>query len=121
MMRQTGKCVLIVEKDGDDLIVNCYPLTGITSEGSATWFSESTWLLAYNRDWLPAQVARMEIGDRMVFRCNYEQNYYRGDGYSTDDDEDFGFYNVRMIQHRRGANESRRSLKKYYRPKGDFR
>ena len=119
MMHQSGKCVLIVEKDGDDLMVSVSPLTGMGAkdERGNNWLIESVWLLQYNKDWLPPQVSRMGVGDRMVFRCNYEQNYYRGDGYSSDDDEDFGFYNVRMIQHRRGANDSRRALKKFYRTK----
>lgn len=63
----------------------------------------------------------MKHGDKCVFKVNFSQSYYFGDRYTTDDDEDVEFYNVRKLRHARGKNMSRRALKKFYRPKSPLK
>jgi hypothetical protein len=116
-LHQTGKAILYVEKDGDDLLPSIIPLTGIDSNGGYDWLHQSVNELAAYCDWLPKQCDRMEPGDRMIFKVNYDQTYYRGDGYTTDDDEELVFYNIRKLWHRKGSEESRRRKKKFYRSK----
>lgn len=113
---QSGKAMLTVEKDGDDFWVSGFILSGIDSEGGHQWFSDDMSLLAYC-DWLPKQCDRMEVGDKMIFKIQFEQHYYRGDGYTTDDDSEFIINKAVKLYHRRGARQSRKALKKYYQPK----
>ena len=53
----------------------------------------------------------------MIFKVTFEQNYYKGDGWITDDDEDLIFNTAVKLYHKRGAQASRRNLKKYYQAK----
>lgn len=68
-------------------------------------------------DWLPLQCARMQPGDKIIFKTTYELNYYKGDGWTSDDDEELIFGSAVKLYHKRGAKESRRSRKKYYQAK----
>jgi len=121
---QSGKALLTVEKDGDDpgpgsLFVSINCLSGIDKDddGGQDWLYRSASELAAYCDWLPTQCLRMENGDKCVFKVTFEQSYFRGDGYSSDDDEELIFSNVRKLQHKRGKNDSRKFLKKFYQPK----
>lgn len=113
---QSGKAMLSVEKDGDDLFVSGFPLTGVNTNGARQWFDDDMELLVYC-DWLPAQCKRMEHGDKMIFKITFEQSYYYGTWGYDDDDQEFIIHRAVKLYHRRGAQESRRSLKKYYQSK----
>lgn len=113
---QSGKAMLTVEMDGDSLWASAFPLTGIHTYGERQWFNDAMQLVVYC-DWLPNQCARMENGDKVIFKVTFEQNYYPGDGWMTDDDEELIFTSAVKLYHKRGANESRRRLKKYYQTK----
>ena len=114
---QSGKAMLSVEKDGDSLYATGFPLTGIHTNGQYQWFDDDIQLLVYC-DWLPNQCARMKPGDKMIFKICFEQNYYKGDGYTSDDDSEFIINKAVKLYHKRGANESRKACKKYYQSKG---
>jgi len=121
---QSGKALLTVEKDGDDpgagsLFVSINCLSGISKDDyrGQNWLYESVCELAAYCDWLPAQCYRMENGDKCVFQVTFEQSYFKGDGYSSDDDEEVVFTKAKKIQHSRGKNASRKFLKKFYQPK----
>lgn len=115
---QSGKAMLSVEKDGDSLFASAIVLSGLAERGPGAeqWFNDSMENVVFC-DWLPDQCNRMENGDKMILKVNFEQNYYKGDGYTSDDDEELIFTNVRKLYHRRGAHESRKVRKKYYQPK----
>lgn len=117
---QSGKAILSVEKDGDDLYASILSLSGLAKYGESAeeWLYQAVNELAVCNDWLPAQCFRMQHGDKMIFKVNFEQSYYKGDGYtSDDDDEELVFTKAVKLYHRRGVNESRRSRKKYYQTK----
>lgn len=114
---QSGKALLMVEKDGDTLYATAIPLTGLQTNGEFQWFDDVMQNAVYC-DWLPDQCKRLKNRDKVTFKVTFEQNYYKGDGYTTDDDEELIFNTAVKIRHKRGVNESRRSLKKYYRTKG---
>lgn len=121
---QSGKALLTVEKDGDgpgagSLFVSINCLTGIDKDdfGAMDWLWRSATELAAYCDWLPAQCYKMEHGDKCVFKVNFDQNYYHGTWGFDDDDEELIFSNVRKLQHKRGKDDSRKHLKKFYQPK----
>jgi len=111
-----GKAILYVEKDGDDLYITIIPLTGATTYQEQQWLSDVIQNAAFC-NWYPNQCNRMEPGDRIIFKVNYYLSFYKGDGYTSDDDEELVFSNARKLYHRRGIHESRKSLKKYYQSK----
>jgi hypothetical protein len=113
----SGKAILSVEKDGDTLYINVIPLTGATTERELAWLQGTTSELAAYMEWHPNQCFRMEPGDKMIFKVNYELTYYKGDGYTTDDDEELVFEKAVKLYHRRGAKQSRKALKQYYQTK----
>lgn len=112
---QSGKAMLSVERDGDDLYASAFALTGLHTEAAHCWFGDAVSDLAVFHDWIPAQCFRMKEGDKMIFKVNFEQTYYQGDGYTSDDDELLVFTKAVKLYHKRGAKASRKSLKKYYR------
>lgn len=113
---QSGKAMLSVEMDGDSLYVTGFPLTGIHTDGGLQWFNDAIELLEYY-DWLPNQCARMQPGDKMSFKISFEQIYISGSWGFDDDNQEFIIHKAVKLYHKRGANESRRSLKNYYQTK----
>jgi len=125
---QSGTALLSVEKDGDDdsssslyVSINC--LSGIDKNdyGGQDWLQRSTSELAAFCDWLPPQCYRMKHGDKIVMKVRFEQSFWRGDGYTTDDDEELIFEHVKTLYKSRGEDESRRQRKRYYRQKSPLK
>lgn len=121
---QSGKALLTVEKDGDEpgsgsLFVSINCLSGIDKDdhGGQDWLYRTATELAAWCDWLPAQCYKMEHGDKCVFKVTFEQSYYHGTWGFDDDDEELVFTSARKIQHKRGRDDSRKALKKFYQPK----
>jgi hypothetical protein len=125
---QRGTALLTVEKDGDgdsssSLYCSIICLSGIAKDnwGGLDWLHESTTGLAAYCDWLPPQCHKMKHGDKLTFKVNFEQSFWRGDGYTTDDDEELVFYNERVLKRVLGKNESRKRKKKFYQPKSKLK
>lgn len=125
---QSGKALLTVEKDGDgdsssSLYCSIICLSGIDKKdyGGLDWLDRSTQELAAFCDWLPTQCYKMKHGDKLYFKVNFTQSFWRGDGYTSDDDEELEFYNVRVLKRVLGKNESRRYKKKFYQPKSKLK
>ena len=125
---QSGKALLTVEKDGDGdasstLLCSIICLSGIGKKdhGGLDWLQSSTRELAAFCDWLPAACYKMKHGDRLTFKVNFEQSFWRGDGYTSDDDEELVFSNERIIKRVRGKDETRRWKKKFYQPKSKLK
>lgn len=125
---QSGTALLYVERDGEDsghsgLYVSIIVLSGIDKDDfrGQDWLCRSTQELAAYCDWLPPCCYRMKHGDRMTIKVRFEQSYYKGDGWTTDDDEDIIFDHLKTLHKHRGEDDSRRQKKKFYRTKSPLK
>ena len=127
-LHQSGTALLTVTRDGCDegqsglcVSINC--LSGIPKDDFAAqnWLWESTQELAAYCDWLPRVCYKLKHGDTITMKVRFEQNYYRGDGYTTDDDEEIVFTHLKTLYRHNGVDDSRKALKKFYRPKSKLK